>query len=156
MMEILNSRGLAIVGSAFFLVSALLWSVAGGQVERIPVTPDDTKSEVQPVKPLMQAKLVHAQRVLEGLVTHDFKRVESSANSLKQMSLDPPKGFAPKEGDADSEVYEHFRTEFLRVSARLEEQAQKKNPEGVAYMQQNLTATCVACHDYIRDYEAKR
>jgi len=156
MMEAFKSQSPLVVVGAVLLVSTAMWTSAGGQVQKIPVTVDEEDPSSRPVRPLMQAKLVHAQRVLEGLVTHDFKRVESSANSLKKMSLEPPAGFAPKQDDADSEVYEHFRTEFLRVSARLEEQAQKKNAEGVAYMQQNLTATCVACHDYIRDYEANR
>ncbi|MEZ6059232.1 MAG: hypothetical protein R3C19_02610 [Planctomycetaceae bacterium] len=155
-MHVFSSRMMTIFAGALFVVAGTMWSIAGGQVQQIPVSPDDKNADAQPVKPLMQAKLVHAQRVLEGVVTHDFSRVERSASALKLMSLEPPAGFAPKQDDADSDVYEHFRTEFLRVSARLEEQAKKKSPEGMAYMQQNLTATCVACHDYIRDYESKR
>ncbi len=45
--------------------------------------------------------------------------------------------------------------EFMRQTARLEEEALKENLAGAAYFQQNLTATCIACHDYIRDEDIK-
>jgi len=43
--------------------------------------------------------------------------------------------------------------EFMRQAARLQEEAKKEHLAGGAYFQQNLTATCIACHQYIRDEE---
>jgi hypothetical protein len=41
--------------------------------------------------------------------------------------------------------------EFMRQAARLENEAKKENLAGAAWFQQNLTATCISCHEYIRD-----
>lgn len=120
------------------------------RVTPIPSSVDQESGSKQAVGPLMQAKLSHAHRVLEGLVTNDFDRVESAAHALKHMSLDPPEGW--KKRDSDGEVYDHFRMEFMRQSAQLEKMAKEKNLAGAAWYQQNLTSTCIACHTYIRDY----
>ena len=97
----------------------------------------------------MEAKLDYAEKKFAGLVTHDFDQVAKSAESLKLMSLSHPRGWEKKEDD--DEIYDHFRMEFMRQAARLEEEARKENLAGAAYFQQNLTATCIACHDYIRN-----
>lgn len=130
--------------------------VSRDEVVPIPVQIEGRKKvEKQPsVESLMQAKLEDAQRILEGLVTHDFEQIAESAESLKMMSLDPPQGWNKKA--EDDEVYEHFRMEFMRQAARLEEEAKKKHLAGTAWFQQNLTATCIACHDYIRDDDLTR
>lgn len=106
------------------------------------------------VETLMEAKLDYAEKILAGLVTHDFDQVARSAESLKLISLSHPHGWEKKEDD--DEIYDHFRMEFMRQAARLEEEARKENLAGAAYYQQNLTATCIACHDYIRDEDLKK
>ena len=105
--------------------------------------------ELREVDKLMEAKLERSEQILRGLVTHDFAAIREAAESLKLMSLDVPKGIIGKPGDA--EVYEHFRTEFMRLAARLEEEATGERLSGAAWFQQQLTATCVSCHEYIRD-----
>ena len=151
--RILITGGLALC----FATAGTWWSLADEQIQQrvtpIPAQTDQSVSHGQPVGPLMQAKLSHAQRVMEGLVTHDFTQVGASAHALKHMSLDPPDGW--KKSDAEGEVYEHFRLEFMRQSAQLEKMASQKNLEGAAWYQQNLTSTCIACHNYIRDYKAE-
>lgn len=137
------------------IVLIIVWSQrsetdAQERVTPIPSQSDQVPAVRQPVGPLMQAKLGHAQRVLEGLVTHDFDRISAAAKAMKLMSLDPPSSWGRDKDD--DEVYEHFRMEFMRQSARLEKMAHEQNLPGAAYLQQNLTATCIACHDYIRDY----
>jgi hypothetical protein len=99
----------------------------------------------------MQAKLAHSQKVLEGLVTHDFKAIEKAAAALSMISLTPPPDLKKAGDESDEQVYEHFRMEFARLAGQLEGQARRKQLAGTAYVQQNLTATCIACHDYIRD-----
>ncbi len=129
--------------------------VASDEVVPIPVQIDELKrTENQlSVELLMEAKLKEAEKILKGLVTHDFDQIAKSAESLKLMSLKPPHGWEKKTDD--DEVYEHFRSEFMRQAARLEEEARNKHLAGAAYFQQNLTATCIACHDYIRDEDLK-
>ncbi len=135
------------------------WSLFTGvraqdRVTPIPVQSGGDKPTRQPVGPLMLAKLSNAQRVVEGLVTHDFDRIATAASAMKIMSLDPPAGWEKK--SSDDEVYDHFRMEFMRQAARLEKMAQEKNLSGAAWYQQNLTATCIACHEYIRDYSEEK
>ena len=100
----------------------------------------------------MQARLSHAQKVLEGLVTHDFESIENAAAALSKISLSPPPDLAKAGDKTDEQVYDHFRMEFARLAGQLEGHARRKEPAATAYVQQNLTATCIACHDYIRDY----
>ncbi len=137
---------------------ATCWScwpslTAQDRVTPIPVRVGSERSAVREVGPLMMAKLTNAQRVLEGLVTQDFERIASAAQAMKTISLDPPEGWENPEDEGDKEVYEHFRMEFMREAAELEKMAQQKNLAGAALCQQNLTSTCIACHDYIRDYQ---
>jgi hypothetical protein len=147
------------IGSAVCLIACLAGFSAIGasddEVVPIPVQVEGRKKaeKQSSVESLMQAKLEDAEKILAGLVLHDFEQIADSAESLKMMSLKPPAGWE-NNGD-DDEVYEHFRMEFMRLAARLEEEAGKKNLAGAAWFQQNLTATCIACHDYIRDEDLK-
>lgn len=138
------------VAGSWFALSGL-----NGQdrVVPIPVNRPPRASRGQDVDQLMQAKLDHAQRILRGLVVHDLGAVKESAEALKLMSLDPPRAWKHKPGD--DEVYEHFRTEFMRLAARLELEAGAERMAGAAWFQQQLTAACVTCHDYIRDEDHK-
>jgi hypothetical protein len=105
------------------------------QVTPIPASDESRRSAEKDPKAedLMAAKLDHAEQILAGLVTHDFEKIARSAET------------------DDKEVYEHFRMEFMRQAARLEREANNRNLAGAAYFQQSLTATCIACHDYMRD-----
>jgi len=98
---------------------------------------------------MMQAKLAESQHVLEGLLNNDFDRVKRAANSLEQLAeLAPP----PQRDDVITDrIYDHFRTEFVRLSNQLQTMAKQKNLEGAAYVYQSLTATCIACHTHLRD-----
>jgi hypothetical protein len=147
------------LGLTFCVIASLagFGAIQGSSDDVVPIpvqVESRRKATTQPnVESLMQAKLEDAEKILAGLMTHDFEQIATSAESLKMMSLKPPKNWAKKADD--DEVYEHFRMEFMRLSARLEEEARKKNLAGAAWFQQNLTATCIACHDYIRDENIK-
>ncbi len=124
------------------------------QVTRIPVTADEKKQKAlssDETAVLMQAKLVHTQKVLEGLVTQDFKSIEKAAVALSKISLSPPPDMNKTGDKSDEQIYEHFRMEFARLAGQLQGHARREELEATAYVQQNLTATCIACHDYIRD-----
>lgn len=140
--------GVALIGG----MGALAFGVSmQDRVVPIPVQRPPKLKSVRPqaVDSLMVAKLDRAEQILRGLVSHDFGLIRESAEALKLMSLDAPKGWSREPGD--DEVYEHFRTEFMRLAARLEEEAAGERLAGAAWFQQQLTAACVSCHDYIRD-----
>ena len=146
------SNRILIFAMSFLGVAAAVCLVPA-QVKKIPVTVDD-KNRIQgpETKILMRVKLEHSQRVLEGLVTQDFAAIEKSADALSEISLTPPPDLGKAGDKSDEQVYEHFRMEFARLTGQLKRHASRKNLEATAYVQQNLTATCIACHDYIRDY----
>ncbi len=97
----------------------------------------------------METKLKGADSLLRGLVTQNFEAVRESAESMKLLSLDAPAHW--KRNSGDEEIYEHFRLEFQRLCARIEEEASSQRLAGAAWFQQQLTANCIACHDYLRD-----
>jgi len=127
-------------------------SLLAAQVTPIPVSPDATKeASHDDTRIIMQAKLASAQEVLAGLVTQDFESIESAAGVLSKISLSPPPKFDKAGAESSDEIYEHFRLEFARLAGQLERHARNRQLEATAYVQQNLTATCIACHDFIRD-----
>ncbi len=66
-------------------------SFLAAQVTTIPVSPDaDNEVSPEDTQVIMQAKLASAQEVLAGLVTQDFKSIESAAGVLSRISLSPP------------------------------------------------------------------
>jgi hypothetical protein len=137
---------------ALVILGIALCSFVPAQVTRIPVTPDnDQPSTEKDTRILMQAKLANAQNGLEGLVSQDFKASEKAAGGLARISLArPPK--LDKDGDGSSaEIYEHFWLEFARLAGQLERHARNRELAATAYVQQNMTANCIACHDFIRD-----
>lgn len=147
-----SSRNIAVAGLCVtfgFVVCSFL----NAQVKQIPVTTDEEKEiRSEKTQVLMQAKLAHSQNILGGLVTQDFKAIEKAAAALSKISLTPPPNLEKAGDKSDEQVYEHFRMEFARLAGQLEGHARREELEATAYVQQNLTATCIACHDYIRDY----
>jgi cytochrome c553 len=139
----------AFVLAAFASGAALSGLSGQDRVVPIPVNRPPGVVRGKDVDQLMQSKLEHAQKILRGLVVHDLEAVKESAEALKLMGLDPPRDWKHKPGD--DEVYDHFRTEFMRLAARLEQEAAADRMAGAAWFQQQLTAACVTCHDYIRD-----
>ena len=156
MMIKLKAWACAIVIASTGVIVSQTDSVSSDEVTPIPVQIEarQRSNKDARVEDLMEMKLDYAEKILAGLVTHDFDLIVKSSESLKLVSLRHPKGWEKKSEDDD--VYEHFRMEFMRQAARLEEEARKENLAGAAYFQQNLTATCIACHDYIRDEAPKK
>lgn len=131
-----------------------------------PKKPSDEPKRVKPIpvevgaspkkdmRPFMLAKLTNSQRVFEGLVMRDFTKIKQGAESLKLTSLAEPS--TPSGETQDDEVFDHFRTEFLRLAFKLEQMADAKNLEGSAYVAEKLNGTCIACHQYLRDEFAEK
>ena len=147
----MTNRRIPVFTAAVAGLAIAITSLVPAQVKPIPVT-DETVTRSEDTQVMMQAKLSHAHQVLEGLVTHDFKSIEKAAAALSKISLTPPPDLNKAGDRTDEQVYEHFRMEFARLAGQLERHARREELAATAYVQQNLTATCIACHDYIRDY----
>jgi cytochrome c556 len=130
-------------------------SDAGGQRpdRKVIAIPADAPKRQEDILPLMHAKVGHSQKVFEGLVTRDFDRIEAGAKALMQTSLATPDVEA--DGARSDEVFEHLKLEFVRLAARLKQTAANENLEGAAYITEKLNATCISCHQYLRDKETQ-
>ena len=115
-------------------------------VVEIPV---DGSALQKSMLPYMHAKVGHSQRVFEGLVTRDFDKIALGAEALMLTSLSTPKVRPDKK--RNDEVFDHLKLEFVRLSGQLQQMAADKNLEGAAYVTEKLNATCIACHQYLRD-----
>ncbi len=119
--------------------------------EKSKVKPIPTESKNEKIRRAMSKKMTHTQNVFKGLVMNDMEMVSRAASSLKKISIEAPEDL--EGNDIDNQLYDHFNLEFIRLTTQLEEMAIKKNPEGVAFVYQNLTANCMACHRYLSDLE---
>lgn len=115
-------------------------------VVEIPIDGSDRQKNI---RPFMHAKLGHSQKVFEGLVTKDFDKIELGAEALMLTSLSTPK--LEPDRKRNDEVFDHLKLEFVRLSGQLQQMARDKNLEGAAYVTEKLNATCIACHQYLRD-----
>lgn len=93
----------------------------------------------------MRAKLASSQKVLEGLVTKDFDLIQAGADEMHHMSE------AAEWRSIHDPVYEHYSSEFRRLTEKLSRLAEDHNSEGAAFTYLHTTTTCISCHEYVRD-----
>ena len=102
----------------------------------------------EPKKPrdlLMQNKLAHAQKILEGIAVKDFEGIEKSADELILLS---------KKAEwliVKTPEFERQSNDFRNSASQVVEAAKKKNIDAAALGYVSLTLNCVNCHKYVRD-----
>jgi hypothetical protein len=127
------------------------WLTAGvvGLFSVAALAGDDPDQSAK-LKKLMQRKLQHAQKVLEGVTLKDFDKIAEHAEELAAVSKEA--GFrvvrTPK--------YELYSNEFRRQAESLAQQAKEKNLDGAALSYVELTLNCVKCHKYVRETRMTR
>lgn len=94
---------------------------------------------------VMQRKLTHAQRALEGLAVNDFARVEAAADELTQCAQEASWRVLK------TPRYELYSNDFVRQLASLKKAARAKNTDAAALAYVEVTLTCVKCHQYVRE-----
>jgi hypothetical protein len=97
-------------------------------------------------KELMAAKLKHTQTVLEGIAVNDFARIITAADELVRVSrandfLNAYKG----------EDYMFQVKQFRQAAEAVGVKAERKNMDGVMVAYNELTGTCLKCHQAMRD-----
>lgn len=104
------------------------------------------KKAPQPKKPtVMQRKLTHAQKVLEGVATGDFDTIAKNAEELKGCVKDATWRLI------ETEKYVAFSADFMGHLDNLQAAAKKKNTDAAALAYVEMTLTCVKCHQHVRD-----
>ena len=94
---------------------------------------------------VMQRKLIHAQKTLEGLALKDFDKITTGAKELTDCAREASWRIlqTPK--------YETFSNDFIRSLENMKQAAKKKNIDAAALAYVEMTLTCVKCHQYVRE-----
>jgi hypothetical protein len=121
------------------LVAVALLGLAGGG-----------QGEEPKVLPLMQRKLQHSQKVLEGVAIGDLDKIGKNAEELLTLSK------LAEWRVIKSPRYEMFSSEFQRTAETLIKNAKDKNLDAAALTYVELTLTCVKCHKYVREVRMTR
>lgn len=93
---------------------------------------------------LMHQKLEHTQNLLEAVVLGNHTAVERFANELTLLSE------ASTWTSLRTLEYLQYAARFRDSSGRLEQEAQNRDMEGVAFAYSELVTTCVQCHRHVR------
>jgi len=96
------------------------------------------------VSDFMKAKLIHMQKVLEGITTENHDLIRKHSNEIKIMSMAAEWRVFP------TPDYQIHSAEFRRTVDTLTEAAKKRNLDGAALAYVGLTMKCVSCHKYVR------
>lgn len=141
-------------GFVFLIATLMLSSCASKpreqRVDAPPIEPSSGEPPVEATTPrrtmsdVMQAKLAHAQAILEGMALGDFPQIEVNAADLHRISL------ASEWLVMETATYHGYSEEFRRVTTNLIEHARAKNLDQVTHDYAALTHTCISCHSYLR------
>jgi hypothetical protein len=102
------------------------------------------------VQQLMLKKLEHAQKVLAGVATGDFKMMATNAEELMQISK------LAEWRVVKTPRYELHSNEFRRAAESLIQEANNKNVDASALAYVEMTLACVKCHKYVREVRMSR
>ncbi len=125
---------------AYAVVAALLVGV--GTAQEKPKPADGPKKKKLTV---MERKLGHAQKVLEGLATENYDTIRTSADGLIECIRDASWRIN------DSNKYQMFSDEFRRSVEDLQKAAKDKKVDAASLAYVDMTLACVKCHRYLRD-----
>ena len=105
--------------------------------------PPDVANE--DISTFMRAKLVHSQKILEGLTVEDFDSVAGNAQALSLLSL------SSNWNVLQTEQYVLYSKEFRRLADNLTKAAKEKNLDGATLSYVVMTTNCIHCHRHVRE-----
>jgi mono/diheme cytochrome c family protein len=136
-------KGIRIVGG--ILGTALLvavWqgpSTAGGQDQDLAPPSEDAPTSIW-----MEKKLAFSQRLLRDLAVGDFDDLVATGQKMRLVGK--VEGFVR----SPDPVYRDHLKSFALANDHLIRQAAAKNLEGATLAFQQMTGSCVACHQALR------
>ena len=101
------------------------------------------------VAQFMRPKLVHSQRLLEGLSLENYDLIAREARALRTISETADWQVLP------SIEYVRYSGDFQRLCNELIRHANNKNLDGASLAYLQLTLNCVECHKHVRQYRDK-
>lgn len=93
---------------------------------------------------IMQAKLIHAQAVVEGIVLGELAQVEANASQLAWISEESAWMVH------DTASYVVFSEQFRAIMHEMARHARGGDLDAVIRDYGRMTNSCVACHTYLR------
>ena len=94
---------------------------------------------------IMADKLRFSQNLLQGIALADYPKIIASAEELLKLSR-------TAEWLADmTPRYEGHSNTFQRAAETVIQKAKARNIDGVVLAYQDLTMSCVRCHQYLRE-----
>lgn len=103
---------------------------------------DEPKSKTSE---LMQKKLVHSQKILEGIALNDFEKIAKNAEELIQISK------TAQWRVIDTPRYQVFSNDFRNIAETLIQNSKDRNIDAAALSYVDLTLSCVKCHKHVRE-----
>jgi len=91
----------------------------------------------------MREKLVHSQKLLEGVVTSDWLSLETHSRALEQLTNDP-RWMVLKYPE-----YATHSAAFVRAVRDFHKAALRRDSDEVTQAYVNVTLQCVGCHRYL-------
>lgn len=104
-------------------------------------------AELQTTSFWMAKKLNHSQGILRALAESDFEDIAEHAHQLQR--LNKVEGFVRRR---NPEYTAHVQY-FARISKELAQQAEQENIEGATLAFNQLTVSCVRCHQTLRQHD---
>jgi hypothetical protein len=123
-----------------FTLAATVPTLSGHGQERKP----------KGVRDLMQQKLEHSQKVLEGIATANFNAIATHGDELIAIS------HVAEWKVLKSPRYELHSDDFRRNAEALVKAAKDKNLDAATLAYVDLTLNCVKCHKYVREVRMTR
>jgi hypothetical protein len=118
---------------------ASLTLVGRAQEPRIPLATQN----------FMRAKLLHSQKILEGLTTENFDLVAKHAQEMSLLSLESQWNVLRTQEYVDQSA------DFRHAIAKLIDAANTKDVDAATLGYVDVTLKCIHCHKYVRTKEAK-
>ncbi len=132
-----------------FMISIALMSLFGnsafGQVIGKPVEQPFPLTEARPFNFWMDVKLEKAQEIFGALTEADYETIIDCTKQLRTLS--EFEAFVRK----GTPGYLTQLRSFQFAVTEIEKQAQKENIEGVTLGFQQMTLSCVHCHNVLRE-----
>jgi hypothetical protein len=126
----------------------LILTLVAGAAVALPLSGQDQQPRGRLT--LMQRKLAHAQKVLEGMALRDFDLIARHGEELIRLS---------KQAEwkvLQTPLYELHSNDFRRIAENVVQNAKAKNLDGAALAYVDLTLNCVKCHKHVREVRMAR
>jgi hypothetical protein len=108
------------------------------------IVPLSSGQNCDKVDGFMHTKLVHAQKVLEGLTLEDYEAIAKHGQELALLSQ------AASWQVIQTAQYHQHSGEFRNAATSLVDAARKKDLDAAALAYVAMTLKCVNCHKYVR------